>query len=166
MAPEPQMPLKTTGLAMNGQAITTEQFTALPTKLPTPGEVTQVSQFGNYVPPEDVDYSDLSAVNREIQMLRIRLHRIRIELKDTERTASRFKYAYEAGKRRVMISLSGGSAGEREAMAELMCEEDYTKYLVSSTVSKEIMQHNRDIRTELEALREISNNLRRQIDLQ
>lgn len=165
MPPEPQRPLRTTGLALNGQAITVDQF-GEPAKLPTPGEVTNVSQYGNYTPPEDVDYSDLSAVNREIQMLRMRLHRIRIELKEAERIASRYKYAYEAQKRRVMIALSGGSAGEREAMAELMCEEDYTKYLVASTVAKEITQHNRDIRTELEALREISNNLRRQIDLQ
>lgn len=165
MAPEPQRPLKTTGLALNGQAITTDQFSA-PSPLPKPGDVTRVSNYANYMPAEDVDYTDLASVNRELQALRMRLHYIRIELKDAERTALKYKYAYEAQKRRIMIALSGGSAGEREAMAELMCEDAYAQYLVASTVAKEIAAHNRDIRTELETLREISNNLRRQIDLQ
>ena len=162
---DPQRPIKTTGIALNGQAITIDQF-AENHPLPIPASVTIKSQYEDYQPAEDVDYTDLSKVNREIQNLRIRLHRIRIEMKSAERMALKTKYAYDGQRKRILIGLSGGSAGEREAIAELLCEEAYGAFLVASSVAKEITQHSRDLRTELEALREISNNLRRQIDLQ
>jgi ethanolamine utilization protein EutA (predicted chaperonin) len=163
---DPQNPLKTTGLALNGQLITVDQIPANPTPFPAQGQVTISSEYANYQPSPDVDYTDLSSVNRELQNLRIRLHRLRIELKNADRQALKTRYAYEARKKRTLISLSGGSAGEREAMAELLAESEYTEMLIASAVAKEITNHNRDIRTELETLREISNNLRRQIDLQ
>jgi hypothetical protein len=163
---DPQKPLKTTALSLNGQAVTFDDIPKASVPLPSPGRVTIQSQYEKYMPDADVDYTDLSAVNREIQLLRMRLHAIRNELREAERQALRTKYAYESKKKRILIGLSGGSAVEREAMAELMAEEEYTQMLVAAAVAKEIINHNRDIRTELEALREISNNLRRQIDLQ
>jgi len=161
---DPQRPLKTTGLAMNGQAVTTDQFDKT-TPLPQPKDVSIVSQYERYQPSEDIDYSDLAAVNAELIALRIRSNRIRMEVKQAERQALKAKYIYESQKKRVLISLSGGSAGEREAMAELLCEEAYGDFLVTAMVAREITQHNRDLRTDLETLREISNNLRRLIDL-
>ena len=161
---DPQNPVKVTGLALHGQQIsmdTIERF-----KLPAPGIASITSAYDDYEPAEDVDYGDLRAVNKEIVDLRIRLHRIRKELKQADRMALKAKYSYEQDKKRVWIGISGGSDKSREAMAELLCEEAYSYYLVASTVAKEVMQHSRDIRTELDALKEISNNLRRQIDLQ
>lgn len=161
---DPQKPLKTTGLAMNGQAITTDQFNkTIP--LPQPGNVTITSNYSQYLPSPDIDYSDLANVNGELIALRIRLNHIRMEMREAERMALKAKYVYESQKKRVIISLSGGSAGEREAMAELLCEEAYGNFLVSTMVAREVTQHNRDMRTDLETLREISNNLRRIIDL-
>jgi hypothetical protein len=161
---DPQKPLKTTGLAMNGQAITSDKFDKT-TPLPQPKDVTIVSAYEKYQPSPDIDYSDLAKVNSELISLRIRSNHIRMELKEAERMALKAKYIYESQKKRVMISLSGGSAGEREAMAELLCEEAYGNFLVTTMVAKEVTQHNRDLRTDLETLREISNNLRRLIDL-
>lgn len=161
---DPQRPLKTTGLAMSGQAITSDQFDRT-TPLPQPKDVTVTSEYGMYQPSDDIDYTDLAKVNSELIALRIRSNRIRMELREAERMALKAKYIYESQKKRVMISLSGGSAGEREAMAELLCEEAYGNFLVTTMVAKEITQHNRDLRTDLETLREISNNLRRLIDL-
>lgn len=161
---DPQLPVKTSGLAFQGQQINVDNLKRFP--LPAAGSVTIVSQYESYEPDIDVDYSDLSAVNKEISMLRLRLHKIRKELRIAARKAMQARYVYEQEKKRTWIGISGGSDKSREAMAELLCEERYSAYLVASVVEKEIIQHSRDIRTELDALKEISNNLRRQIDLQ
>lgn len=162
---DPQKPTRTTGISSQGQAISLDRIPSEPAAFPIAGKITVTSQYADYVPDSEIDYTDLNAVNRELVSLRIRLHRIRIELKTAEREAVKTRYAYEAKKKRTLISLSGGSAPEREAMAELMCEEEYTAMLVANNVAKEIQSHSRDLRTELETLREISNNLRRIIDL-
>ena len=161
---DPQNPVKTVGLALNGQQINLDSIQKH--NLPAPRSITISSEYEEFEPSLDVDYSDLSSVNRELSQLRLRLHRVRKELKEAERQAVRLKYAYEQEKKRYWIGISGGSDKSREAMAELLSEEAYSKQLVASVVAKEIMQHSRDIRTELDTLKEISNNLRRQIDLQ
>lgn len=162
---EPQQPLKTTGLALDGKAVKVDDFSEKPTSLPRAGTVTKLSVWEDYTPGSDIDYTDLQAVNSELSQLRLRLHEVRIALKNVERDVVAYKYAYEAQKKRYMVRLSGGSATEREAMAELLCEDLYTSFLVTQTVAKEISQHSRDMRNDLDALKEISNNLRRQIDL-
>lgn len=162
---DPQKPLKTTGLSLHGQAVSMDDFPDEIVPLPPPNSVTITSAYADYVPAEDIDYTDLGSLNRELSSLRIRLHRIRIEVKEADRQVLRMKYAYEGKKKRILVGLSGGSAVEREAMADLMCEAEYTQVLVAQTVAKEISNHSRDLRGDLETLREISNNLRRQIDL-
>ena len=162
---EPQKPVQTTGLAINGQAVKVTDYPAQPTPLPAPARVTTPSSWENYVPSDDIDHTDLQQVTTELSRLRMRLHQIRIELKNAERDVTRHRYLYEAMKKRYMVSLSGGSAAEREAMAELKCEDLYTNYIVAATVAKEIAGHSRDTRSDLDTLKEISNNLRRQIDL-
>lgn len=163
--PEPQRPVQTTGLALDGQAVKVTDFTEQPASLPAPTSVTVPSRWESYEPAADIDHTDLAAVTGELSQLRYRLHQVRIELKNAERNVTRHRYTYEAQKKRYMVRLSGGSAAEREAMAELLCEDLYTNYIVASTVAKEIANHSRDIRTDLDTLKEISNNLRRQIDL-
>ncbi len=161
---DPQRPTKTVGMALNGQQMTTEQVPSQ-ALLPKAESIISKSQFYDYE-PATIDYTDLSAINRELNDLRTRLHRIRKEMQNADRIALSKKYNYESQKKRIMISLTGSSVAEREAMAELLCEEAYTEMLVAQQVSKELTQHNRDLRTELDSLREISMNNRRVIDLQ
>lgn len=161
---DPQHPVKVTGLALNGQQINIDTLKRF--SLPAPSTVSIISEYEKYEPSTEIDYSDLAAVNRELIALRIRLNRIRMETRTAERAALKAKYSYEQDKKRIWIGISGGSDKSREAMAELLCEEAYSKFLVSTAVAKEITQHSRDLRTELDTLKEISNNLRRQIDLQ
>lgn len=161
---DPQLPVKTVGLALHGQSINIDAIQKYP--LPSPDRLGVGSQYDDYEPNPDVDYTDLTSVNRELVELRIRLHRVRKELKHAERESLKAKYAYEQDKKRTWIGISGGSDKSREAMAELICEESYSRYLVAATVAKEISQHSRDIRIELDTLIAIANNLRRQIDLQ
>jgi hypothetical protein len=160
---EPQNPVATVKLAYRGQAINLDEIPHH--ELPPPGSVSINSQFKDYEPAIDVDYEDLLSVNRQLIELRMRIHRIRKELEVAKRRALAAKYVYESEKKRVWIGITGGSDKSREAAAELMCEESLTKYLVANTVADEINQHSRDIKTELDTLKEISNNLRRQIGL-
>jgi len=47
-----------------------------------------------------------------------------------------------------------------------MNQDAYTEYLVADTLANELSDMSRVLRTELDALKEISNNQRRQIDIQ
>jgi hypothetical protein len=73
---------------------------------------------------------------------------------------------YEQEKKRIWIQLSGGSEKTREAMAEIMTQDAYTEFLVANVIADEMAEMSRVLRTELDALKEISNNQRRQIDIQ
>lgn len=157
------MPVNTAKIAYKGKPV---NITELEKRHPLPKaeEITIVSEFKNYE-PEALDMSDLSSINKEISLLRIRIHKIRQELDKTNRIAQQAKYQYEQEKKRILIGLSGGSDKQREAVAELMAEELLTKSIVAQAVHQELVNHSRDIRYELDALREISNNLRKQIDI-
>ncbi|MNG31352.1 hypothetical protein D3C84_1171300 [compost metagenome] len=50
-------------------------------------------------------------------------------------------------------------------MADMMCQDAYTEYLVAQTVADEMKDMSTTLRIELDALKEISNNQRRQIDI-
>lgn len=157
------MPINTVKIAYRGKAINMEEISE-PKSLPKASDVTIVSEYSNYEPAQ-IDITDLSAVNKEINLLRTRIHRLRKELEKANRKAVMAKYQYEQAKKRVLIGLSGGSDKQREAIAELMTEELLSISIVCQAVAQEIQQHSRDTRNELDSLKEISNNLRKQIDL-
>ena len=163
MAAEPQLPITTVKLAYQGQSIDLEKFGKA--EFPPVSQVSIVSEYENYEPDPTVDLTDLNNINREIVNLRIRLHRIRKEMKQADRLAMKHKYAYESEKKRIWIGISGGSDKSREAAAEVMTEQLMTNYLVAAAVAKEITQQNRDLRMDLDALKELSNNQRKQIDI-
>lgn len=158
---EPQRPSKSTGMALHGKPISIDDIKDQPGL--KEGRIK--SEYATYEPDESVDYGDLSSVNKELVSLLIRLNRIRKELRSAERETARLRWEYEGKKKRMLIGMSGGTEKTREAAAELMCESEYSAYLVAAAVSKEISQHNRDLRSELDLLKEVSNNLRRIIDL-
>lgn len=161
----PQLPTSTAvGLAYQGQPV--EIGSLKPGKFPTPGAVSVISEYQDYVPDIDVDLTDLSQLNMEISKLRVRLHRIRIELRVAKRKALEKKFVYDSARKRCLIGISGSSSTQRDALADLMVEQEYTDYLVANAVADEIYQNSRDLRTELDALRELSNNQRRQIEIQ
>jgi hypothetical protein len=161
---EPQLPVTTAKIAYRGKSI---NFAELEERksLPNAKDITIVSEFKDYEPSNLIDMNDLREVSREIMNLRMRLHRIRKEFDKANRIALQAKFVYEQEKKRVVIGLSGGSDKQREAIAELMCEELLGKSIVCQAVSQELANHSRDTRIELDALKEISNNLRKQIDL-
>lgn len=160
---EPQMPINTAKIAYKGRPVNISELEKRHS-LPKAEEVTVVSEYRNYE-PETIDMSDLSAINKEIALLRMRIHRIRKELDKANRIYLQAKYSYEQEKKRILIGLSGGSDKQREAVAELMTEELLTKSIVAQAVHQELLNHSRDIRYELDSLKEISTNIRKQIDI-
>lgn len=160
---EPQLPVSTAKIAYKGKPV---NIADLDKRYPLPKseDITILSEFKNYE-PSVMDFTDLSSINKEIALLRIRIHKLRKEMEKANRIAAQAKYQYEQEKKRILIGLSGGSDKQREAVAELMSEELLSKSIVSQIVAQEIQAHSRDIRYELDTLRELSNNLRKQIDL-
>jgi hypothetical protein len=162
---DPQNPVKTVqGMALYGQAFKFDDVKEQP-KLPKASEVTITSAWEKYQPNPDIDYTDIASVNRELVELRIRLNQIRVEMRNADRYTTQARWIYEGKKKRLIIGISGATEKQREAAAELLCEEEYSIYIVALNVAKEIQQHNRDLRSELDLLKEVSNNLRRMIDL-
>lgn len=162
------MPVNTVGIAYRGQKVDMENY---PPRggLPKAADVQQ--KYGvhgrhmDYEPDVSVDFSDLQNINKEIVNLRIRLHQVRNDYKKAKRVATHLKYVYESEKKFIWIQLSGGSDKTRESMAEMMCQDQYTEFLVAQTVADEMKDMSTTLRIELDALKEISNNQRRQIDI-
>lgn len=157
---EPQLPsTEAVGLAYQGRTIDINSLER--GQFQSPDRVSITSAYDAYTPDPNLDYADLAVLNKEIIQVRIRLHGIRQELKTAKRKLLTAKFTYESEKKRRMISISGSSEKVREAMAELMTEQLYTDFLVANAVADEINQHSRDLRMDLDALKELSNNLRR-----
>lgn len=158
---DPQNPTKTSGMAMNGQAILTDQLVKPIQTLPNPSRVVNVSRNAEQVPPSaDIDYTDLAKVNNEFIRLRTKFYLIRKDLSEAERAVIRTKWAYEGAKKRYMVQISGGTEKSREGAAELMAEEEYGEYLVAQQVAKELATYHRDLKSDLDILKDLSYNLR------
>lgn len=161
---EPQIPEKNlSGISYRGQQIEADSLRHVP--LPRAEDITVTSTVETYV-PEEVDFFDIQAINRGMLNARRRLHIIRNELRKASRVAIGARYQYESEKKRKLVALSGGDSKTREALADLMTEELQGKAIVAEQVVKEITQHSRDIRTEVEVLVSVANNLRREAAIQ
>lgn len=165
---EPQMPVNTVSIAYRGQKVDMEQY---PPRQGLPKSADVQNKYGiqgrhmDYEPDTSIDFTDLQNINKEIVNLRIRLHQVRNDYKKAKRVATHLKYVYESEKKFIWIQLSGGSDKTRESMADMMCQDAYTEYLVAQTVADEMKDMSTTLRIELDALKEISNNQRRQIDI-
>lgn len=165
---DPQNPVNTINLAFKGQKVDIDNY---PEKkgLPKVRDIQEKNKMLirniDYEPDLTVDLSDLNNLNIEINGLRLRIHQARKDYKLAKRVATLAKYTYEQEKKRTWIQLSGGSEKTREAMAEIMCQDTYTEFLVAQTIADELKDFSATLRTELDALKELSNNQRRQIDL-
>jgi len=158
---DPQVPEKTVDIAYRGQKINPDDHPVKP-GLP---RIQRESEFRNFVPEQLSDVNDLVGLNKNINMLLIRMHRIRIELDKAGRKAAADKYKYETERKLRLIALSGASSEARTAMAEIMVDDLYKEVIVSDQHVKELQQLSRDTRTELDGYKEMSNNMRRIIDI-
>lgn len=165
---EPQMPVNTVSIAFKGQKVDMEKYPprkGLPKSADIQAKYKMQTRHMDYEPDTSIDFTDLQNINNEILHLRIRLHQVRNDYKQAKRVATHLKYVYENEKKFIWIQLSGGSDKTREGLAEMMCQDAYTEYLVAQTIADEMKDMSTTLRIELDALKEISNNQRRQIDI-
>lgn len=107
-----------------------------------------------------VDYSDLVALNRDLQKLRIRMAKIRREMRRSAREATEAKLTYQRALRRALVQQSGGSAESRKASAELMCEDLEADMVMKLQVADEYNTLFRSVRDDVENAKVVAYNLR------
>jgi hypothetical protein len=108
----------------------------------------------------DIDYSDLVAINRDLQRLRARTNRVRREMRRAGREALEAKLTYQRALRRALVQQTGGSAESRKASAELMCEELEADMMMKQQVADEYSTLFRSVRDDVENAKVVAYNLR------
>lgn len=108
----------------------------------------------------DIDYSDLALLNKDLLRLRIRMNRIRREMRRAGREATEAKLRYQRSLRRALVQQTGGSAETRKAAAELQCEELEADMVVKAQIAEEFVTLFRSIRDDVENAKVAAYNLR------
>ena len=108
----------------------------------------------------DFSYSDLEAVNKELLTSRIRMNRIRRDMRDAGRAAVEAKMRYLRAYRRALIQQSGGTVETRKASAELLCEDLEAEMVMRQQVAEEYSSLFRATRDDVDNLKTVAFNLR------
>lgn len=114
---------------------------------------------------DQVDYQDLAALNRELQRLRVRMGKIRREMRNSGREAVEAKLTYQRALRRALVQQSGGTAEMRKANAELQCEELEANMAMKTQVAEEYVTLFRSVRDDIENAKVVAYNLRALMNL-
>lgn len=113
----------------------------------------------------DVDYGDLHSLNADLLRLRVRMNRIRREMRRAAREATEAKLAYHRAFRRALVQQTGGSAESRKANAELLCEQLEAEMVMKQQVADEYNTLFRSVRDDVENAKVVAYNLRAMMTL-
>lgn len=108
----------------------------------------------------DIDYGDLASLNSDLLRLRIRMNRIRREMRRAAREATEAKLSYNRSFRRALVQQTGGSAESRKANAELQCELLEAEMVMKQQVADEYNTLFRSVRDDVENAKVVAYNLR------
>lgn len=149
------------GIAADGRLLDPSHFPHKP--MGTPPED---SALLGYVPSEeDFDFSDIHAVNQAINIARRRLFQATQELKHYQQEAAKAKYEWKSAVNRALVVMSGGTEKTRQAMAEIQTEDEYSAYLVAELAADSALTFLRSTRSDLDALMNVSHNVRAQMQV-
>jgi hypothetical protein len=109
---------------------------------------------------EQIDFHDLAAVNRDLVTQRIRLNRVRRQLRGASREAVEARLKYQRALRRQLVQQTGGSAETRKAAAELACEDLEADAVMKEQVASEYSTLFRSVRDDMENAKVVAYNLR------
>lgn len=118
-----------------------------------------------YIPQEDIDYTDISQLNKDINRVRSALFHSTRELSRAEAREAQAKHLYKSNLNREIIKLSGGSERQRVAIAEIAVEDYYSDFLVAERVRVACENNLRAVRADLSALESLGHNLRAQMQV-
>jgi hypothetical protein len=137
----------------------------IPASKPLPAwEPTEAQDWGDDA--DSIDYSDLSSLNKDLQKLRIRMSRIRREMRRAGREATEAKLNYHRSLRRALVQQTGGSAESRKASAELLCEDLEAETVIKAQVADEYNTLFRSVRDDVENAKVVAYNLRAIMNMQ
>lgn len=111
-------------------------------------------------PLGSIDYKDLETLNYDLQKLRVRQNRVRRAMRESARDAVNAKGIYNRAFRRALIQQTGGSADQRKATAELLCEELEADMAMKNQIAGEYETLFRSVRDDTENAKVVSYNLR------
>lgn len=152
---------KTPGVALGGKLYTSD---TIPNSNPFPQWKTPDAD-DLYVPNEDVDYKDLSDLNRELNRGRARLFRIKQKLDGARREEVVAGDIYRRAYNRQMIGLSGGTEALRKAVAEVNTEDLNAAWVLAQNVVKEYTSLSYNVSRDLDVLKTLCDNLRKEMSM-
>lgn len=117
-----------------------------------------------YVPAE-IDATDLSVINREMNRCRARLFHVSQSQRHAQRDFVEADLAYHRQMRRALVQVSGSTAEVRKAIAEMECEPFENDVVVKRQLVEELRKRSQDVRDDLKAVEILSHNARAQMDL-
>lgn len=161
-ASEKAEPKQSSGIAYGGRPVQIDLDAPDPSFPSWP----QASQDEMYCPDEEVDYTDISTLNRDINRTRSMVFRVKNRLQDARRVETEASDKYRRALNKQMIGLSGGTVDKRKAIAEFATEDLYTELLVAQTVVKDLVNQSYTLSRDLDALKTLSDNLRKQMSIQ
>lgn len=134
--------------------------TPIPENKPIPDWESTEAQDSFDSADDQVDYHDLTSLNRELQRLRVRMANIRRAMRNAGRESVEAKMRYQRALRRALVQQSGGSAESRKANAELQCEELEADMAMKAQVAEEYVTLFRSVRDDIENAKVVAYNLR------
>lgn len=120
----------------------------------------------DYIPQEEADYGDLAVINRDINRARAMSFRVKNRLAIARHLETEVGDRYRKAFNRQMIGLSGGTEAQRKAIAEVNTEHIYSEYLVAQSVVKDLTNLSYTVSRDLDTLKTLSDNLRKQMSIQ
>lgn len=126
----------------------------------------------DYVPEETLisesgqlaDYNDMKEVNLAIDKLRIAMYKTADHLKDAERRAMESKLTYDRQYNRYYLLAEGKTESIKRATASIQTEEFENRLNTRELVVQELKRRLRLMTVELDALKTIAFNMRKEIE--
>lgn len=153
---------RSAGVALAGRPVTLEEFDT-PKSFPNWPNANTDDEYIPYV--QESDYTDLSLLNRDINRTRAMSFRVKNAVAEARREEVEAGDRYRKALNRQLIGLSGGTAEQRKAIAEVFTEDLNTQYLVAETIVKEQISLSYTISRDLETLKTLADNLRKQMSI-
>ena len=153
---------RSSGVALRGSLVNMSDYDK---ESPFPGWPS-FNNDDNYIPDEEADFTDLSLLNRQINRTRSMLFRVKNELANARRDEVQAAIAYRQAFNRAFLGLSGGTEAIRKTMAEVMTEDLYSELMIAQNIVKEQTSLSYNVSKELDTLKTLSDNLRKQMSIQ
>jgi hypothetical protein len=113
-----------------------------------------------------IDHESLEKLNASINAARLALFRVADELNKAERAERKAKVEYDREWRRAYLRTVGKTETIKKANADLQCEELENRYIEHEQMKNELSRLSFTLRTELQTLQTVGNNVRQQMKME